>query len=200
MGEANLERRLVDDLNGQLMADSPFAAYELWLDEVLRSAERVRSIYEGAVDDVLRTMKIDLPADARIEVVARADRGDLAPPIPDVMATTAAQRAGASAVAGGVIAALVVKKLVAKGTLKLASKAFVKVVLTKAAGASGGAGVGAAIGAIVGSVGPVLGTAAGAAAGGVVGGLVVGVGADYLMLNLEEAWSREAFRVRSLPR
>ena len=198
MGETDLEQRLTDDLAQYLMADAPFGDYEARLKAALGSADRVRAIYETAVNDVLRIMALDLPADARLRVVASAPRSGLALPKPDVEVTTPGSRGVTSAAAGGIVAALVVKKIAAKGTLKLAAKAVAKVVASKAAGASGGAGAGALAGGAIGSAVPVIGTAVGAAVGGVIGGLAVGVGVDYLILKLEEAWSREEFRQQLL--
>lgn len=112
--------------------------------------------------------------------------------------TTQEERLEIAAASGGLVAALVVKKLGAKGTLKLAAKAITKVAVSKTAGTSGGAGAGAVVGAAIGSAVPVIGTAVGAAVGGVICGLAVGVGVDYLILKLEEAWSREEFRQQLL--
>lgn len=41
---------------------------------------------------------------------------------------------------------------------------------------------------------PGVGTAIGAAIAGVVGGIAVGVGAEFLIIKLEEPWSRENHR------
>lgn len=198
MGKSELEQRLTDDLTLNLMAGAPFAAYEARLGAALGSADRVRSIYSDAVERVLDLAALDLPLDARIRVVASAARGGLALPAPVVVVTTSGERTATSAAAGGLVAALVVKKVAAKGTLKLAAKAVAKVAASKAAGTSGGAAAGALAGAAVGSAIPVIGTAAGAVVGGVIGGLAVGVGVDYLLLQLEEAWSRDAFRQQIL--
>lgn len=197
-GEA-LERKLAEDLQERLMEGAPFAAYKGRLEAALRSAERVRTIYESAVGQVLETAALDLPAEAHIEVAAATTRSALALPTPEGVLTTTGGRAGAAAaVAGGIVTALVVKKVVSKGTLKLASKAVVKVALSKTAGALGGAGAGAAAGAAIGSVVPGVGTAVGAVVGGVAGAVAVGVGVDYLLLKLEETWSREDFRQQIL--
>lgn len=199
-GSEALEQKLAKDLQERLMMGAPFGAYEGQLAAALRSAEQVRTIYESMVDQVLETAALDLPADARIEVVATTTRSALALPTPEGVLTTTGGRAGtaAAAAAGGLVAAFVVKKVVAKGTLKLASKAVVKVALSKTAGASGGAGAGAAAGAAIGSIVPGVGTAAGAIVGGIAGAVAVGVGVDYLLLKLEETWSREGFRQQIL--
>ena len=102
-------------------------------------------------------------------------------------------RFGAGAV-GGVSAAVatkVVAKVVSKGILKASAKALLKVGSGKLAGGAGGVAAGAAAGAAVGPVVPGIGTAVGAAVGEVVAGLAIGVGTEYLMLKLEEAYSRE---------
>lgn len=194
LGEAGLEQRLIDDLTGHLMAGAPFAAYDAQLGKALESADRVQAIYSDAVERVLDRAALDLPPDARAKVVATATRDALALPAPVVALTTSGERGAAGAAGGGLVAALVVKKVAAKGTLKLAAKAVAKVAASKGAGYSGGAGAGAVAGAAIGSAVPVVGTAVGAVVGGVIGGAAVGVGVDYLMLKLEEAWSRDAFR------
>lgn len=197
-GASALEEKMAADFKEYLMAGDPFAGYDAQVDAALAAADRVRSIYGDAVERVLDRAALDLPPDARVKVVASASLGDLALPTPELALTTSGDRMVSGAVAGGLIAALVVKKVVAKGTLKLAAMAVAKVAVSKGAGASGGAGAGALAGAAIGSVVPGVGTAAGAVVGGVVGGIAVGVGVDYLMLKLDEAWSRDDFRQQIL--
>jgi hypothetical protein len=96
-------------------------------------------------------------------------------------------RIGAGAV-GGIVAAAISKKLVAKGTLKIATIAMTKVAAAK----TGSALAGAATGAVIGSFFPVIGTFFGSAVGGVVG-LAIGVSVDGLMLIVEEELGREDF-------
>jgi hypothetical protein len=96
-------------------------------------------------------------------------------------------RFGAGAVSG-IVAAAISKKLVAKGTLKIAT-----IAMTKAATAKAGSTLaGAAAGATIGSLFPVVGTFFGSAVG-ILSGLFIGVSVDKLMLILEEELSREDF-------
>ena len=91
------------------------------------------------------------------------------------------------------IGAVVVKKVAAKGAVKLAATAVTKVAASKAAGGGLGAAGGATLGAIIGSVVPVLGTGIGATAGGFVGALAGGVAVDAVLLELEEHFERAEF-------
>ena len=113
--------------------------------------------------------------------------------------------AGVPGVAGGIIvgktvAAGVTKVITAKimttGVIKIAAKAAAKVAATKFVAGSVGATVGSTIGMVAGSVVPIAGTATGAVVGGFIGALVVGVGADVLLLKLEESMNRSEFRAK----
>ena len=106
-------------------------------------------------------------------------------------------------VAGGVIAGktvaagvskVVTAKIMATGILKIAAKAAAKVAATKLVAGSVGATVGSTIGMVAGSVVPIAGTATGAVVGGFIGALVVGVGADKMLLELQEYMNRSEFR------
>ena len=106
-------------------------------------------------------------------------------------------------VVGGVIAGktvaagvskVVTAKIMATGILKIAAKAAAKVAATKLVAGSVGATVGSTIGMVAGSVVPIAGTATGAVVGGFIGALVVGVGADKMLLELQEYMNRSEFR------
>ena len=83
------------------------------------------------------------------------------------------------------VAQAVTKKLAAKGAFKAAAKV---------AAARAASVVGAVVGGAIGSIVPIAGTTAGAIAGGAIVGLVFGVGADALLLELDEAMNRSEFR------
>jgi phage tail tape-measure protein len=68
-----------------------------------------------------------------------------------------------------------------------------KVVASKTVGGAAAGAAGAAAGATAGTVVPGVGTAVGAVIG-FIGGLVVGVSVDKLLIELEEAISREEFK------
>ena len=91
------------------------------------------------------------------------------------------------------VAQAVTKKLAAKGAFKAAAKVAAKLAV-KMAAAKTATGVGAVVGGVVGSIVPVAGTAVGAVAGGAIVGLAFGVGADSLLLELDEALNRGEFR------
>lgn len=193
----SLEQRLADDIQESLMAGEPFGAYETQLKQALQVSERVHAIYDAGVAQVLASAALDLPADTRVDVVARATRSGLVPPTPKTLMMTSGSRVATGAAAGALVAALVVKKAAAKGTLKLAAKAFAKVAVSKTGGMGAAAAGGAVIGGGGGSVVPGLGTTVGAVVGAVAG-VVIGVGTDYAMLKLEEAYSRDAFKQQLL--
>jgi hypothetical protein len=94
-------------------------------------------------------------------------------------------RLGFSA-ASGVIVGLVIKKVVAKGTIKVLATAIGKFAAKKAAGA----GVGAVVGGTIGSVVPGIGTAILAGVGTVAGTLLV----EWGTIELDESVNREEFR------
>ena len=94
-------------------------------------------------------------------------------------------RLGFSA-ASGVIVGLVIKKVVAKGTIKVLATAIGKFAAKKAAGA----GVGAVVGGTIGSVVPGIGTAILGGVGAVAGTLLVEWGA----IELDESVNREEFK------
>lgn len=198
-----LGRMLVGGLDEALTEDLQAALGQGPAPEALASALAslnaeglVQEIAQGTsaeISTLLERARVVVPTSARREVVAQCD----APPCLDLslMAAQLEQgfserllAGGAAGAAGGVVAAVVVKKVAAKGTIKLAAKALTKVLTSKAVAGSGGV----AIGALIGSVIPVAGTVI----GGVIGGLVAGVGADFLMLKLEENWQRDAFRAQ----
>jgi hypothetical protein len=83
-----------------------------------------------------------------------------------------------------------VAKIVSKGIFKAAGKALSKVAISKVAGTAGGAAIGAAIGSVVPGAGTIV--------GGVIGGALAGVFVDKVLLELEEAISREDFRMEIL--
>lgn len=140
MGEAELEQRLTEDLTRHLMAGAPSGDCEARLAAALASAGRVREIYSAGAERLPERARLDVPPDARIKVVASATRHGLALPAPAIELTTTGERVATRSAAAGVVAALGVKKVTAKGALKAMAKAFTKVALSKTAGASAGAG------------------------------------------------------------
>lgn len=87
-------------------------------------------------------------------------------------------------------AGIVVQKLLAKGVVKTATTSVFKLFSSKVAAGGLGATIGGILGGVIGSIVPFVGTAVGAA----IVAIVVGVGAEALMLELEEMFNREDFK------
>ena len=82
------------------------------------------------------------------------------------------------------------QRLAARSTIRAAGAAVARHASIRAASGGGGAAVGASAGGAVDSFKPLVGTLIGAAVGGVIGGVTVSVAAEFLILKLEELWSR----------
>jgi hypothetical protein len=109
---------------------------------------------------------------------------------------------GAVGVAGGLVAGIAVKRLAdriaAKVVFRLASETVLKAAAGRAASAAGGAAAGAATGAAAGALAgslaaPGPGTVVGGILG-VIGGVAAFFATDWILLELEEAVSRDEFR------
>ncbi len=104
--------------------------------------------------------------------------------------------AGATGATAGLVGALAVKKIAAKGIFKTAGTMAAKAALSKGAAGTGAAAMGALAGGAAGSVVPGVGTAVGAVLGGVLGAVGIGVAADALMLEIEEHFARDDFKAQ----
>ena len=204
----DLEEKLAKDLKEALNKRDPFRAYEEALQQVLKTDADIAAAYaqhNRRVNETLSATRIDrgsLPANTvflikkqKISGPYLDERLDLAfSKLVENIRTRLLVAGGAGATVSAAAATLIVKKLIAKGTFKVAAKAAAKLITSKAAGAGTGTAVGAFIGGFIGSVVPILGTAAGAAVGAAVGAVVVGVGVDAALLRLEEFLNREDFK------
>lgn len=198
----DLEAYIARNMSEALMEGDPFAEYSALLEEALGAEAADGAELRTRVAEIVAANRVEPGGLGNVTVVAEADMDTLLRiPAPD-NAISLKGRVAAGAVAGGisgavatVVAAKILAKVMAKGTIKLGAAAVAKVVGGKALSGLGATGAGAAAGAAVGSVVPVVGTAVGALVGGVIAGFAVGAGADYLLLELEEAFSREAQRV-----
>lgn len=199
MLSGDMTETLAADLASTLAEGTPAEDLRTRLAAVTQAGpEDLRAAVGQRMDDTLATRRVTPPEGATVEVTAICP----AAPCLDLARLAASERsaltgrltaaggAGAVGMAGGAVAALVVKKVAAKGTLKLATKAMTKAVGSKMAAS----GVGVAVGGTLGSVVPVLGTAIGATVGGALGGLAVGVGVDAVLIEVKEALSRDTFR------
>ncbi len=104
--------------------------------------------------------------------------------------------AGATGATAGVVGALAVKKIAAKGIFRTAGKMAAKAAISKGAAGTGGAAMGALAGGAAGSVVPRVGTVIGAAIGGVLGAVGVTRSTDGVMLGIEEYFGRDDFEAR----
>ncbi len=200
-----LEDYLAAKLEEALGQGDAFAGVQRALDEALAGQAEVQRLYRERVDGILRANRLYGASGEPLELLADVPLGEvIAPPVhEDLLGLEGRLAAGAGgAAAGGLVTATVVKKVIAKAVgknaFKLAAKSLGKLVLGKTAGSGMGAGAGAAAGAALGSVVPGIDTAIGAVAGGIAGALAVGVGVDKLLIELEEAVNREAFRAELL--
>lgn len=202
--QGELEDYMTKKFQELLQQGDAFQDVQAALNISLTTHDTAQKEYQEAVRRIMDQRRID-PATSPIKVVQRTSLEDaLNPPVhPDVI--TLKNRlalGGGGALAGaavtGIVSKKIVEKVVGKGILKLGAKALAKVVTSKAAGSLGGAAAGAAAGAAIGSAFPGIGTAIGAAIGGIIGGLAVGVTVDKMILMLEEAFSREKFKVEIL--
>ncbi|MGY6631146.1 MAG: hypothetical protein ACXIUL_09090 [Wenzhouxiangella sp.] len=195
--EGHLEARLVQALG----EGAPFAEFERVLDRALVD-EWARSQYfrDGALA-LLDERRLTLDDDAELEIRERRDLDSLVSFPGHAGLTTLEQRVGATAATSGVsglVAALatrqIIVRLAARQSFKTAAQALMRLALIRGASTGGGSAGGALIGGTLGSIVPGVGTAIGAVVGGVVGGVAVGVGAEFLIIKLEELWSREEHR------
>lgn len=195
-----LENYMVEKLKTTLQQGDAFQEVQASLDQLFIDYENAQKVYQNAVQEIMNENRVvdKEPGFRVVKKIAMEDVFNL--PIHQDMVDL--QNRLVFGVTGGAVAgvltAVIVKKILGKvmgkNLIKIAAKTLSKIVISKTAGTATGAGAGAAIGAVIGSVVPGPGTAAGAAIGGVVGGIVVGVSVDKILIELEEAMSREKFK------
>ena len=195
-----LENYIAKKLKDSLQQGDAFEEVQVALDNLFSKYENAHKAYQQAAQKIMKENRI-INKKPSFQIVQSASIEDvLNPPIHQDVVNLQHRVivGGVGGAAAGLVTAVVVKKILGKvlgkSLLKLAAKALSKVVISKTAGTAGGAAVGATAGAAIGSVVPGLGTAAGAVVGGIVGGIVVGVSVDKLLIELEEAISREDFK------
>ena len=201
----NIEEHLRSRLSEQLSAGEPFATFEQEFEQALRGEARRVEEFRRLAGEVLEAGRVEVASEDEVHVVARGDREALLSlPIHSGI-TTLEQRLGVTAATAGisgVVAAAatrqVILRLATRGTLRTAATALARLTLIRTGSSGGGAAGGAFLGGAIGSVVPGIGTAIGAALGGAIGGLAIGAGAEYLILKLEERFSREGHRQQLL--
>lgn len=193
----DLEARLVSQIEETLGQGEPFARFEEELERFFEQEGAWEDEFILAVRQILDEGRLEVMEETGVIVTARMEmdralslaRG---PELTDVL-----HRFGASVPiggVGGVVTAAVVRqvaaRLVGQGVIRFAAAALVRVVGARLGGILGGAATGAAAGSVV----PGVGTGVGFVVGGIAGGLAIGTGAWYLVLKLEEAFSRDDHR------
>ncbi len=197
----NIDDYLARKLSETLELGKPFEPFEQTFSQAMAKEAALLQDFRQAADEILEARRVDVSPDEEIIVVARVDRDALLA-LPDYTSlTTIEQRlttAAATTGVSGIVAALATRQIILRasssGAMRAAGAAIARLALVRASSAGSGGLIGGFIGGTLGSVVPVLGTAAGAAIGGAIGGLAVGVGAELLMLKLEEYWSRDEHR------
>ena len=198
-GVERLEGHLAEKVRETFEQEKWYAGINTAFERLMAADEEARKAYEQTVRAILEHNRVGSQRlqDVEIDIASIASlEGILKPSFHQDFVPAAHRFLGASgggvAVAGSVgtiIAQKVKTKILAKLVLKVAAKAPLKALASKA----GSAAVAAVTGAAAGSVVPGLGTAVGAAGGAVVG-FGTGVAIDGVLLELEEALSRDDFR------
>ncbi len=197
----NIDQHLSEKLTEKLESGDPFASFEEVFAEALHREARVLESFQERANEILEARRVEVSSDDEVSVVARTDREALLNLPVHSGLTTVEQRLGMSAATSGVsgvIAAVATRQIILRaassGVIRAAGAALARLATVRAVSMGTGGVVGGTIGGILGSVVPGAGTAVGAALGGAIGGLAVGVGAEYLILKLEELWSRDEHR------
>jgi outer membrane lipoprotein SlyB len=169
------------------------------MEQALAQHEQVMEEYEQIREQILAQRRIKEPQE-EYKVVRQGSLEEAMAPLSQEDAIAFRTRMGASGAATLMVSSLVAKKVLTKKSAKIAikmgAKKLAKVVTSKAASSAGGTAAGAAVGGTIGSLIPGPGTAVGAAVGGVAGGFLLGVSVDALLLEVEEAVSREEFKAK----
>ena len=189
----DFERYLADQLSTHLAEGAPFQAFEATMARAVEAEARLQDAAQGIVE----AARLDPDWPGALLVTGEAEAPG--PPAPSVSLAAADRRLRDRAVlagAGGVAVATAVlgRRLVARGAVRTGAKAAVKVAGSRVAGSGAGGAVGGFLGGLAGSIVPGIGTGLGAAGGAALGAALVGVGADALMLELEETLHRDTFR------
>lgn len=199
-----LENWMAEKLQSYLMKGNVFGPVQQSIEEVLQSNQQLRTEHMQKVEQILVENRVERLDNSQLEVVRHASLSALKEPPAHSVIVNLENRmliSGGIGTAGaitGAIAGKITAKVAGKGIIKLGAQALVKVTAGKAVSALGGAAAGAATGAALGSFIPGIGTAIGAAIGGIIGGITIGLTVEKLLLMLEEAFSREEFKLQIL--
>lgn len=199
-----LETWMTGKLQNYLMQGNVFDPVQQSIEDVLQNNQQLRTEHLQKVEHILAENRVERIGDSQLEIVRHASLNALKEPPAHSVIVNLENRmliSGGIGTAGaitGAIAGKITAKVAGKGIIKLGAQALIKVTAGKAVSALGGAAAGAATGAALGSFIPGIGTAIGAAIGGIVGGITIGLTVEKLLLMLEEAFSREEFKLQIL--
>lgn len=199
-----LETWMAEKLQNYLMQGNVFGPVQQSIEDVLKNNQQLRSEHMQKVERILAENRVEPAGDSQLEIVRHSSLNALKEPPAHSVIVNLENRvliSGGIGTAGaitGAIAGKITAKVAGKGIIKLGAQALVKVTAGKAVSALGGAAAGAASGAALGSFIPGIGTAIGAAIGGIIGGITIGLTVEKLLLMLEEAFSREEFKLQIL--
>ena len=192
-GTAGLEEHLAEKAREAFGRDEWFTGFHSAIERLFATDGEASTEYARAVREILDRNRVD-PQDDSAEVVLTVSLDDVFQPSFYQDFVPAAHRFGLAGVGGSaagagvarIVAHKVTAKMLGKSLIKLAAKAPAKALASKI-------GAGALAGGAVGTIVPIAGTAVGAVAGIIVG-IGGGVAIDGLLLEAEEAWSRDEFR------
>ncbi|QOJ19769.1 MAG: hypothetical protein HRU77_03120 [Gammaproteobacteria bacterium] len=199
-----LETWMAEKLQNYLMQGNVFGPVQKSIEDVLQNNQQLRTEHMQKVERILAENRVEPAGDSQLEIVRHASLNSLKEPPAHSVIVNLENRvliSGGIGTAGaitGAIAGKITAKVAGKGIIKLGAQALIKVTAGKAVSALGGAAAGAASGAALGSFIPGIGTAIGAAIGGIIGGITIGLTVEKLLLMLEEAFSREEFKLQIL--
>lgn len=199
-----LETWMAEKLQNYLMQGNVFGPVQKSIEDVLQNNQQLRTEHMQKVERILAENRVERIDDSQLEVVRHTSLNALKEPPAHSVIVNLENRvliSGGIGTAGaitGAIAGKITAKVAGKGIIKLGAQALIKVTAGKAVSALGGAAAGAASGAALGSFIPGIGTAIGAAIGGIIGGITIGLTVEKLLLMLEEAFSREEFKLQIL--
>lgn len=199
-----LETWMAEKLQNYLMQGNVFGPVQQSIEDVLQNNQQLRTEHMQKVEQILAENRVERIDDSQLEIVRHSSLNALKEPPAHSVIVNLENRvliSGGIGTAGaitGAIAGKITAKVAGKGIIKLGAQALIKVTAGKAVSALGGAAAGAATGAALGSFIPGIGTAIGAAIGGIIGGITIGLTVEKLLLMLEEAFSREEFKLQIL--
>lgn len=197
----SIDDHLMEKLSESLGENDPFKAFEDEINRAMATESALRNDFELRAADILRSRQVSVSEGDQVEVIREIDRKSLLSLPEHEGLLTFEQRVGTTVATGGIsgmVAAVATRQILLRagssGVIRSAALALTRLAVIRAGSTGSGGTIGAFGGGLIGSVVPGVGTAAGAVVGGVIGGLVMGVGAEYLIIRLEELWSREDHR------